>query len=115
MQEPTSCSTSPHTTGENVHILAFESGSYRTDTDALFQAGRVSISGGGFREVEFHEDGFPSADVTVMSSVQSSNQDGFVKTRQQPGDSYGFEVALESETAVGAEHELVVFCRCGFL
>jgi hypothetical protein len=50
------------------------------------QAGRMSIEGGGFRDFEYHNAGFPSGAVSTFTHVQTFHDAGFVKTWQQPGD-----------------------------
>lgn len=114
IQEP-SCRDQTHNF-EHVNWFVFEAGEFETDEGAVFQAGRQSIEGGGFHEFEYHNNGFPTSSVTTFTHVQTDHDhsciedathhtlDGscFVKTRQQPGDAYGFSAALETEAAVGS-------------
>lgn len=97
-------------------FTVFEAGEFKTDEGAVFQAGRQGIQGGGFREISYHNSGFPDSSVTTFTHVQTDNYhsclddaphqtlDGscFVKTRQEPGDAYGFSAALETEVPVGS-------------
>ena len=105
VQEP-SCRNDEHVP-ENLNFLVLESGEFLADNQrpgvlgAKFQVGKSSIRGGGFREVEYHGDGFATSDASVLTHTQTTNEPAFVKTRQQPGDAYGFSVALEGELAVG--------------
>lgn len=117
IQEP-SCRDQTHNF-EHVNWFVFEAGEFETDEGAMLQAGRQSIEGGGFREFEYHNNGFPSADVTTFTHVQTDHDHSclddathhtiegscFVKTRQQPGDAYGFSAALETEFPVGSVND----------
>jgi hypothetical protein len=100
LQEP-SCRDGTHNF-EHVHWFVIEAGEFKTDEGKLAQAGRMSIEGGGFRDFEYHNAGFPSGAVSTFTHVQTFHDAGFVKTRQQPGDAFGFSAALETEFPVGS-------------
>ena len=94
LQEP-ACKDDRHAR-EHISWMVLEHGVYRTDQDKTLQVGKVSIAGGGFSQVNYAQGGFASkTNVTVLTNVQTYNDDHFVKTRQQKGDVYGFSVALE--------------------
>lgn len=92
LQEP-SCRDDFHL-AENLAWIVFEAGVYYTDEGAIFQVGTINANGGAFHDVVYHSR-FPGDGVATISQVQSFNDEAFVKTRQQPGDSGGFRVALE--------------------
>lgn len=114
IQEP-SCRDQIHDF-EHVNWFVFEAGEFKTDEGKMLQAGRMAIAGGGFRDFEYHNQGFPTTP-TTFTHVQTDNDhycvddathhtggDGscFVKTRQQPGDAFGFSAGLESEVELGS-------------
>jgi hypothetical protein len=102
LQEP-SCRDDFHLS-ENLAWMVFEAGVYYTDEGAMFQVGTVNANGGGFHDVVYHQRfaGHATNGIAAISQVQSFNDQTFVKTRQQMGDSGGFQVALEQTGSVGA-------------
>lgn len=83
---------------EHVDYVVFEEGTFFTPSASMIQVGSVDIKGGGFQTVYFNGEGFPAGvSRSIVTQVQTSNTPGYLKSRQLPGDSYGFSAALEQE------------------
>lgn len=92
-----SCLDQIHMT-EQVDWVAVDEGTYYTPSGSMWQAGSIEVAGAGFQSVYFNGEGFPDTAHAVVSQVQSYRANSsFVKTRQLPGDEYGFSVALEED------------------
>ena len=82
-----------------------ESGVFFSDGGKMIQSGIIVASGvDAFKQVNFNAGGFPSlSEYSVVSHVQTYNDDSFVKTRQKVGDQFGYSVALE-QIGGGLDH-----------
>ena len=103
IQEASCRGNGPNHMLEHVDWVAVDEGTYFTPSGSMWQVGSIEVEGAGFQTVYYNGEGFPDAAVSVVSHVQTyRNGTTFVKTRQLPGDPYGFSVALEEETHVNA-------------
>ncbi|AUC52192.1 hypothetical protein CDO87_02875 [Sagittula sp. P11] len=89
-----------HPTGETVHYMVVEAGSWILPDGTLIEAGTLTsgtLAEAGFDQVAFDSE-FDSAPV-VISQVQTTNGPAFVTTRQNGTSAEGFGVSMQEEEA----------------
>lgn len=104
VQEPTLLRQKVHNgvhTKENFSYLVMEAGSWTMSDGSVLEAGLTEVDmntrSATWDRIEFSSD-FNSP--TVLSSVQSYNNDELLRLRQRNGDDFGVDVALQKEEAL---------------
>lgn len=103
VQEP-QCQDDVHA-AETISWMVMDTGVFFSDEDFMIQTGSVAAAGLDWRQINYNAGGFPSSSqISVMSHVQTYDDDTFVKTRQKPSDRLGFQVALEQIVSLDDDH-----------
>ena len=104
VQEPTLLRQKVHNgahTREDFSYLVVEAGSWTMPDGSVLEAGLTEVDmnarSANWDRIEFSS-GFSSP--TVLSSVQTYNNDELLRLRQRNGDEFGVDVALEKEEVV---------------
>ena len=104
VQEPTLLRQQAHSGGhmkEDFSYLVMEAGSWTMPDGSVLEVGLTEVDmnarASNWDRIEFSND-FNSP--TVVSSVQTYNNDEFLRLRQRNGDNSGVDIALEKEEAL---------------
>ncbi len=104
VQEPTLLRKQFHNgahTREDFSYLVVEAGSWTMPDGSILEAGLTEVDmnarSANWDRIEFSND-FNSP--TVLSSVQTYNNDELLRLRQRNGDDFGVDIALEKEEAI---------------